>query len=289
MKRLVVALTLIGLAGVSTIASSQNWNSAQVSSWTPKEITKFLAASPWAGRPDVQRAPHLVASRGEKLMVTWESASHVRLARERAGYQRRFRALPPSTEPTYTVSVRIWGTAVVLDYLNPSLSTYSPEYGVSRVLGPFAALRPDRFALVRSGKPALLPIQSEGFFVNKNGAVTMPLSKDQRTSVDGDLTLDQCGNRINQSRRGDTVFNSPYPADPGIARAHAFDGRLYYDLDGPLACDTSAVVVLEFPATEPLSLDETVEFRATDWLGYRVVSKKFVVRDMAADGSLDLR
>ena len=267
MRYLAVVALVIGLLTGRVLASSQVWVKLPPASWSASQIEAFLDDSPWAGRANVQRAARFAYPK-HKAVVTWESAPLVRQARVRSG--RGLVNAASAQVPSYTVSVRLWGTARALELMG------SPRILLQRM----AMLR-------RSGKADLTPIDVEAFLVDERGAVITPIPVRDRMDVDGGVTHDACGNF-----RG----RMPGPLPPGVfegsAGSYSFRGEADrigngYLVRDDLPCKTALVFAYRFPASDAIAVGEQVEFAAT--LGPQTVTRTFEVSKMVVNGNLDLR
>jgi hypothetical protein len=280
----VVALA-IGLLSGSIAASSQVW-STPASSWSASQINAILNDSPWAGKALIQRTPQLNYPK-HKAVVTWESASVIQQARARSGH---FIAdIDAGDVPTYTVSVRIWGTAMALEPAGILTG------GGTAVLHPSGSLPPpiglQAFALERTGKPHLAPILMEQFQVDKRGAVVAPIPMRDRMDLDGTVTLDACGHVRGRAFAPDPLGyfeGAPTTSSrPSTAADHVGTAPGTSLIRDDLPCDRALVLVVHFPATDAIAASEKVAFTAR--IGPQRVTRTFEMSKMVVNGNLDLR
>ena len=258
-----VVLLTIGILASGTLAYAQDWARTPASSWSPEQVTAFLDDSPWAGRASVRKEERLARwYPTHKAIVTWESASLVREVRGRLGQQALQRIDAPG-EPTYRVSVRLWGTAKALEETVPQ-----------RTL--------DWTVLRRSGKPLLTATHVEMHLLKKDGTVAAPLPRRERLDQWGRIAWDACNNLIRSTPP--SLGIGVGPIDLGGFPAPA-DGD--WGVRHDLPCRTEAVFIFDFPASDPIAADEVVEF--TSNLGRQTVSKTFQMHEMVVNGALNLR
>jgi hypothetical protein len=261
MRYLAVVALALGLLSARPLASSQVWGRTAVSSWSASQIDTFLNDSPWAGKALVQRPPGLREYPKHKAIVTWESASLVRQARDRSGQTLK----SAQKDDTYMVSVRVWGTAKALENILVS-----------------------RTALWRDGKPDLAPTRVENYLVNKKGAIVQPLPMRERMNNFGQVILDACGHFKGQESSSSPLgnFDVEIPASAGLDSPADRAGGVWVVRDD-LPCDTALVLVFHFPATDAIAPGERVEF--TTMVGPQRITRTFQMSKMVVNGILDLR